>query len=673
MVYYATFVFSIKNNSTMILNFRRFVLAGALGATALFTLSAGKGAAQQQQPLPYVATISRNPVDQTLKSVRFTPDAAFKSTDAANVFATYLGTNGTDNKMVLMHSTVAGPGITADRYLQYLKGIPAEHGNFIVTAKNGIIEYISGSCYKADASLSPIPVLTEADALTKALASVGATKYMWQSATAEARIKALYRKPDTSWYPKGRLVWMEDRKAHDKSRKLHLAYAFNIYATQPLSRQEVYVDATNGNILFSNSLIHHTAASNRSLYSGVVPFVTAHTGGTYILFDSTRGNGVYTLSSNYNTDISTPIDLSSATNVWPAIAADTAGLDVHWGAEKVYDYWLAEHSRHSWDDADGILTSYIHTLDASTGADMDNAYWDGSEMVYGDGTGAASGGLDAVVSLDVTAHEIGHGVCQATANLIYEYEPGAMNEGFSDCWAATIESYADPHESDRVAKSYWLIGEEIRPGSPLRNMANPIPLGDPATYTGTNWYNCTLSACPTPTSSNDQCGVHTNSGVLNHWYYFVVAGGTGTNDLGTTYSVAGIGFTDAAKILYLTENTLASTDDYAACRIASINAAITIFGACSAQEQAVTNAWHAVGVGSAFVPCIPQIGFNQIILNTTEDAGTTACPASHTINIPMRAIGTAITGGTPVVTVVAAGGTAVAGTDYSLGTTSLSF
>jgi hypothetical protein len=403
----------------------------------------------------------------------------------------------------------------------------------------------------------------------------------------------------------------------------------------------------------------------------VVSFVTSRVGSTYILFDSTRGSGIYTMSANFDTIYSSPVDITSTTNRWPAVATDTQAIDAHWGAEKVYDYWLAEHGRLSWDGLDGMLLSTVHYNNPATGGPYNNAFWDGNQMVYGDGTGLASGGLLPLVSLDVAAHEIGHGVCQATANLVYEYESGAMNEGFSDCWAATIEHYANPGETDRVAKQPFKIGEEIRPGAPLRSMDNPLLQGDPATYGGTNWFD--VASCTTPDNTNDNCGVHTNSGVMNHWYYFVVSGGSGTNDLGTAYSVNAIGWTDAAAILYETELNLAPTDDYAACRVASINAARTLFGSCSLQEQSVTNAWHAVGVGPAFVPCTPQIGFNLLSMAVTEGTSSTSCPASRTVNIALRAVGSPITGGSPTITIVPAGGTAVSGADYALGTSSVTF
>ena len=109
------------------------------------------------------------------------------------------------------------------------------------------------------------------------------------------------------------------------------------------------------------------------------------------------------------------------------------------------------------------------------GQGYDNAGWDGSQMLYGDG----SVKFKPLTSLDVAGHEIGHGVCQATANLVYNGESGALNEGFSDIWGACIEQYTTAALG--LTKSTWLIGEEIvNSGPALRSMSDPKSLGQPA-------------------------------------------------------------------------------------------------------------------------------------------------------------------------------------------------
>ncbi len=628
-----------------------------------FLLLSASANAQQSKDNT-ILSVEKNKEDNTPIAITFTQNTNWNPTQAQEIFKQYLGVDGVNTQMKRLYSTTTKKKITSDRYTEYFKGIKVSFGGFTLMSKDNRVSFITGNYYRFNNATSAVPAITAGTAFSKALSFVGAEKYMWQDAGEEARIKTMYHNPDTSFLPKGQLEWIEDINSGSADRKLHLAWAFNIYATQPLSRQMVYIDATTGKVLFSNSLLKHTAASGTSMYSGTVPFQTAHVGASYRLFDSTRGSGVHTLNMGNGTDYAAATEYTSATNTWPSPVADRAALDAQWGGEMVYDYWSTQQGRLSWDDANGILLQYVHYS-----TNYNNAYWDGVEMTYGDGTGCAAGGFTSLVSLDVTAHEIGHGVCEATANLVYSRESGGMNEGFSDCWAATIENWSNPLEADAVPKSVWLVGEEIGCGNPLRSMSDPKSQGQPDTYGGTNWFN--VVGC-TPGGGNDQCGVHTNSGVLNHWYYLVTMGGIGTNDLGNSYNVNALGWTKAADILYQTELLLSSMATYTVCRTTSIAAATTLYGPCSPEVQSVTNAWYAVGVGAAFNPCTPQIGFTATVMHVSEKVVTTGCPAIKVINIGLKPYGPPITGGSPSINVVAVpGGTAVSGIDYNLAITSL--
>ena len=628
------------------------------------TLCSVPGNARQGNTDNTILAIERNKTDNTPVLISFSQNANWKPAQAQDIFKQYLGIS-TDITMQLQYSTTTKMDVTSDRYAEYYKGIKVEYGSFTLMSKDGRVNAISGNYYNIDNATPAIPAISEAGAFNSAIGFVGAVKYMWQDPAEEARIKSTYNNPDTSYLPKGQLVWIEDFNHGNDSRKLHLAWAFNVYAIKPMSRQMVYIDAIDGKVLYSNSLIKHTAATGHSLYSGVIPFVTSHVGATYELYDSTRGNGVHTLNMHTGTSYAAATEFTNAADTWPSAAADTAELDAHWAGEMVYDYWKNVQGRLSWDNLNGILLQYVHYSTA-----YDNAFWNGTEMTYGDGSGCAGGGFTALVSLDVTAHEIGPGVCQATCNLVYSKEPGGIDEGLSDCWGATIENYANPHEVDAVPKQQWWMGEEIGCGTPLRRLDFPKLYGLPDTYNGTNWYNVT--GC-TPGGGNDQCGVHTNMGVISKWYYLLTAGGSGTNDIGNTYSVTGQTYSVSQNVLYQTELILSSTATYSVLRTTSIAAATTLYGACSAQVQAVTDAWYAVGVGTAFVPCYPTLGFVSTIQSVTEKAGTTTCPASHTVNIPIQPVGPAIAGGTATVNVTATSGTAVAGVDYTLSSTTLTW
>ncbi len=592
--------------------------AGIVGLFLIVFSGTFQAVQAQQSPINAVASIEKNDKDNSVQSLTFSQDANIKPSDAQLIFSKYLGLDVTKCNMVLKNTITTKAGITTDRYSEYYNGIKIEYGSYAVTSKAGRVSYIAGNFYTPATNLSPIPVMEEAQALTKALSYVNADLYKWQDAGSEAQIKAATGNLAATYYPKGELVWIEDYYSNQENRQLHLAYKFDVSAIKPLGRREIFVDAQNAHILYSNSLIKHSTATNRTKYSGTVSFQTARVGTSYRLYDSTRGNGVHTMSM-HNTTTGSPTEITSTTNSFPTSSADTQALDAHWAAEKVYDFLFTQLGRRSWNNADGILNQYVHY-----DANYDNAFWDGTAMYYGDGSGVAAGGFSPLVSLDVTAHEIGHGVCEATANLIYSAESGGLNEGFSDCWGAIVENYANPHETDAVAKKVWFMGEELGAGVPLRRLDSPKLYGCPDTYRGTYWYSVT--SC-TPTSANDECGVHTNMGVISKWFYLITIGASGTNDNGNTYSVTGLGWIKSANILYQTELALATNANYAATRTAAINAATTLYGACSAEVQAVTNAWYAVGVGAAYSgsgsvaaiagPSTVTIGSTATYTNTT--------------------------------------------------------
>jgi len=232
------------------------------------------------------------------------------------------------------------------------------------------------------------------------------------------------------------------------------------------------------------------------------------------------------------TNYGAAVDFTDADNNWNNVNAnkDQYATDGHWGTEKTYDYYFTKFNRNSVDNAGFALNSYVHTNLVAFGYGNNiNAFWDGSRMTYGDGGTSGSTTYTPLTALDVCGHEITHGVTERTSNLVYSKESGAMNEGFSDIFGTAIEFYA------KGTGGNWMIGENI--GAAFRNMANPNQFSQPDTYGGTFWVNTT--SC-TPTNNNDQCGVHTNSGVLNFWFYLLSQGGSGTNDIGSAYTVTGI-------------------------------------------------------------------------------------------------------------------------------------
>lgn len=585
----------------------------------------------------FAQTITRHAKDQTIKSVVFETGPG-PSVDNMDNFLSQLLELDNAHSLKLKYTYPAANGLEVSKYAQWYNNIPVEHGSATIMAANGRVTFVNANIFKPAQPVTVAPALTEAQALDIALASVNAMQYMWEGTAPKGMAgNAAFQ------YPGGKLVWVEDFTNDELDKQLHLAYRFEIFAKEPLSNDRIYIDAQTGKVLLKDPLIKHVAATGTSVYSGSVGFETRLINpGTYSLEDVTRD--VYTYDMQHTTNFGSVVDFTNSTTSW----AKSYAIDAHWGTSRVYDYWKNEHSRLSFDGLGGDIVSYLNY-----GISYNNAFWTGHFMVYGNGTGMFNSGFEPLVSLDVCSHELAHGICQYTAGLVYNRESGAMNEGFSDIWGAVVENYAAPD------KQMWSVGEELRVGA-LRSMSNPNLYDDPDCHSGLHWVN--VIGC-TPSGGNDYCGVHSNSGVLNYWFYLLAEGGKGKNDLNNDFEVAGIGVKKAAEIAYAAELALNATDEYADCRTATINAAVAMYGNCSREAEAVTRAWYSVGVGAAFAPCTPQAGFAIGDTVVNKEVPGVNCPSVKTITVPMRVLGTP-TGGNATITITATGN--VHSSDYTI-------
>ncbi|PUZ24714.1 hypothetical protein DCC81_10215 [Chitinophaga parva] len=475
-----------------------------------------------------------------------------------------------------LKTVLESSGRTHQVYEQYYKGFRVPTGGYSVHIHDGVIETANGTIQDVgDPSLQVM--VDESTALKLALAAVPAKVYGWQDEATMKSYREAVRDPQASLYPKGELILFRDDSILHAFR---LAYQFHVYAALPLQDYNVFIDAQTGRVLAKRNLIcfTNTAASGQSLYSGYVYFTSDSYGtGQYRLMESRSTNSRTATIHTYNNASGSGAEFSQTSTTWPT----DAGLDVHWGTEKVFDYWASVRSRNSYDNAGSTLNGYVHTSLTALGyPDNDNAFWNPTvhAMYYGDGTTQ----FKAVVALDVIAHEIGHGVTQYTAGLNSSSEDAALNEGLSDIWASVIEYNSGTY------KQYWTIGEEImKNGQPyLRSLQNPKANSYPEYYHGTYW-----------DYSNEP---HKNSTVFSHWFYLLANGGNANNEAGNHYNVTGQGVNGAADIVWAAQTGYMSTvTSYADMRNATINAATALYGAQSCQVRDVTYAWYAVGVGTA--------------------------------------------------------------------------
>jgi len=494
-----------------------------------------------------------------------------------------------DEKFVLYKKETDQLGYIHYRYRQTIHGLPVEDGVFYIHTKDGYIISANGEYYPNIKLLVKQAGLTGNQALTIAKSTITGNKGKWHDNITEDPTKVI---------------------VFNGNGDYKLVFKADVYSQVPLVRKYVYVDATNGKVIKEKNRIHQADVTGAAVtkYNGTKTITTDSYAGSYRLRESGRGNGINTFDLNTSTSYGSAVDFTDADNYWNTTTdQDDAAYDAHYSAEATYDFYFNNYGRNSYNNAGASINSYVHY---STG--FVNAFWDGTQMTYGDGDGS---NYTALTSTDVVGHEITHAVTENSAALVYSYESGALNESFSDIFGVAIDFYINPGTAN------YLMGDQFAiSGIPFRSMSNPNLYGDPDTYNGTNWY----------TGSGDNGGVHTNSGVQNFWFYLLAEGGSGTNDIGNAFNVTSISVTDAASIAYRSLTTyLTANSQYSDARNYAIQSAIDLYGSCSTEEIATTNAWYAVGIGGVYSNAVIA-AFNANI--------TYSCTTPSTINFTNNSI-----------------------------------
>ena len=319
-------------------------------------------------------------------------------------------------------------------------------------------------------------------------------------------------------------------------------------------REYVWIDAETGSVLLNFSQL--TPAKSRTIYTA---FEGPSLPGTLVRSEGGPPTG----------------------DVDADLAYDYSGI--------TYDYYLTNHGRDSYNNAGAPLLSTVHYCDPSQPCPFANAFWNGTQMVYGTNYSSAD---------DVVGHELTHAVTERTADLLYYMQSGALNESFSDIFGETID-LLDGRGND-TAGVRWRIGEDLPIGA-IRDMMNPTAFGDPGKMTDPQFW------C----DPQDGGGVHSNSGVPNHAYALMVDGGTYNSK-----TISGIGLTKAAKIQYRALSTYLTSgsgflDDYAAlnqsCTDLVGSSGITAAD-CTQVNNAllaveITNRWSCSGAATVPLAC----------------------------------------------------------------------
>jgi Zn-dependent metalloprotease len=242
-----------------------------------------------------------------------------------------------------------------------------------------------------------------------------------------------------------------------------------------------------------------------------------------------------------------------------------------------WDFWFEVYARNSIDGAGMTLDGVVHFSQS-----FDNAFWDGDQMIFGDGSGQLFTRLTQ--SLSVCAHELGHGVIQYDGPLEYQGESGALNEHYADVFGAMVDQWRN---GETAADADWLIGKEILAegvtGDALRSMKAP----------GTAYDDDLLGKDPQPAhmddfveTNDDNGGVHINSGIPNKAFYELAV------------ALGGHSWEGAGRIWYtaLGNPQLRATSGFRRFARLTERVASQLYGAGSKEADAVGAAWDTVGI-----------------------------------------------------------------------------
>ena len=462
-------------------------------------------------------------------------------------------------------------GQTHVRLWQTHRGVPVYGAEWVAHLTDGDVTTLNGRYQPVPDELSTTPRLTLADASERALGDVG-KKSLVQSFDGNL----LNLKP-----VEGDLCVYADKSP------ARLAYQLTLRPNL-LERWQYVIDAQTGEVLHK---YNHTCgidgpvtATARDL-NGVTRSLKAYQkGSSYYLIDATRPmfdaktsvmpdspvGGILTLDANFTYGNKLKQDqIKSTTNAnWTPTA-----VSAHYNAGIAYDYYLNTFKRSSINGRGGTILSMINVNDPDDGKGMDNAYWNGGFIFYGNGR---VGFKPLAGGLDVAGHEMTHGVIERTANLNYESQAGAINESMADVFGVMID------------RDNWTVGETViqkqaYPSGAMRSFANPNQNGK---GNGRGYQPKTIAQYENlpADEDNDNGGVHINSGIPNYAFYLFA-----TN--------ASVGKDKAEKVYYRALTTyLVRTSQFLDLRLAVIKAAGDLFGASGPEVAAARQAFDAVGI-----------------------------------------------------------------------------
>jgi Zn-dependent metalloprotease len=405
-----------------------------------------------------------------------------------SVYGKHFGLNNEAKELIASKIKISKDGRTISRFKQIYNNIPVFGGELVVDvdSKNNL-RSINGNI-ATEINVSSSPTVSPKEAETIALEITANTYQVFTNTLVASKPELIILN--------AALAGMNGGNINLLAWKFVISTIPSTFAANEPITEQVFIDANNKKVITHFNLI--TDAKNRTTYD----------------FQN-RTNSPVLLRSENSTNYGN-IDIDNAHN----FAGDT------------YDFYKNEHNRDSINNAGMTLISKVHYSSGYC-----NAYWNGFEMTYGDGC--------FIVTDDVVAHELTHGVTQYESSLIYQGQSGAINEAFSDIWGEFVDLTNNQGTDTNSVR--WLMGEDTSIGA-IRNMKNPSDFQNPDRIKSSYYY------CGT----GDNSGVHYNSGVANKAAYLITDGGDFNG-----YSINGLGISKTADLFYEVQtNILSSSATY---------------------------------------------------------------------------------------------------------------
>ncbi|MDI9881311.1 M4 family metallopeptidase [Flectobacillus longus] len=478
---------------------------------------------------------------------------------------------------------------------QMYKGIPVYGAQIMLHTKDDAVEVMNGKLFPTPSLASTEPSMGTEQIASVAIQDVQQqTKFRTLSFAEKALLK--YEKPQSKLF-----VYHKNESVNDQ----HLTYEV-VVRPNFLERWIYMIDANSGEILdkysYTCTLDGPQKANAVDLNGKSRSINTYLVGSNYYMIDASKSmykggtinvenpQGVlWTLNAaGSSVNDVTVRQVSSTNNTW----TNTESVSAHYNASLAYDYYEKTFGRKSLNGKGGSIISLINLTDED-GKAMDNAFWNGEFMGYGRG---ATMFKPLAGGLDVAGHEMTHGVVENTANLVYRGQSGAINESMADIFGAMID------------RDDWFMGEDVVKGSkPLRDLSNPNQGGSSLRDDGFQ----PASMNQYYTGSEDNYGVHINSGIVNYAYYRFATS---------------INSKEKAEAVYYRTLTkyLTSSSKFLDLRRAVIQSATDLYGTNSAEANAAKSAFDAVGITDSNPP------------NTTPNTGTTTPVPAPSNDVPTK-------------------------------------